>query len=434
VRDSRGEPVANARVLAGSDAYPEFEQSPDGVVTTRPAARCVRTDAQGEFRFDGLVAGRLPVQVRSTEHAPWSGEVELVESLASSLDIALIDGAVLTGFVRKASGEPVEGAEVWYGEPQSFVATVCTTDADGTYALRGLPPGELAIDVDAGSEGKAHAQLFAAAGATLRWDAVLSAGLVLRGRVVAPGRELDGWMVAAQTMGARSERWFVGTSMDSDGRFYIDDCPDRPLRVVLSHQDSGWLARAIVEGVRAGGAELVLEPDPALEPSVHLRGRIVDADGQPLPGAWFRPCHAKQDGQPLLAADVDGRFELGPYPPGEWTIRVQAGNLCSNSPTHAFAAGETWDFGDVHAELGGQVLVELDGACGAPGAATSVRMFDDTGWSEYLTVEGDRARSLINAAGRYTLSVEREGCGRLEREIEVRSGEETRVVVELSSK
>lgn len=434
VLDANGDPVADADVLAGSEGLVENINLADGSLGNSPAAQRVRSNARGEYRIRGVAPGRQALHVRGAGFAPWNGEVDLFENRTTTLDVRLGRGAKLTGVVRSSSGEPVADAEVWANATFGFESTMRRTNRDGEFSMSGLPIGEFDVSADHELHGHAETKLFGVAEGELRWDAVLGQGLVLRGHIVAPGRGLLGWSVIAfDVVPAASGTWADRVETDERGHFEIRGCPNVPLSARLYAPDAQSFPAATFVNLRAGDDEVELAADPSLEPSVHLRGRIVDVDGRPLGGGSFCPCTSRFATQPLLSADpVTGRFEIGPYPAGEWWIRaISRTGASSTSPKHTLAPGETWDFGDVQVVRGAVVVVHLSGACGAPDAKTTAELRDDRGWREPLTVEGGEARSGLIAPGRYLLSVEREGCAKLERELTVGADDQTRIAIEL---
>jgi hypothetical protein len=356
------------------------------------------------------------------------------ERRTSALDVRLTRGVRLAGIVRSASGEPVGDAEVWANATFGFASTMRKTGSDGAFSMSNLPLGEFEATVDHERFGHAESKFFGVEGGELRWDAMLTQGLVLRGHIVAPGRDLVGWSVIAfDVVPATPDSWVDRVKTDQRGHFEISGCPSGPLRVRLYAPDAASFPAATFDSIRAGDDEIALTADPSFEPSVYLRGRIVDVDGSPLGGASLCPCFARFETQPLLNADaVSGRFEIGPYPAGEWWIRaVSRTGATSTSPKHTLLPGETWDFGDVQVVRGAVVVVNVRCSCGAPDTTTIAKLRDDTGWSQALSVDGSEARSPLVAPGHYVLAIEREGCARLEREIVVRDGEEQRLDVEL---
>jgi hypothetical protein len=134
----------------------------------------------------------------------------------------------------------------------------------------------------------------------------------------------------------------------------------------------------------------------------------------------------------LLAADATtGRFDVGPYPPGDWCIRaISTSGAGSTSAKHTLVAGETWDFGDIQIVRGAVVVVKLDCRCGSVATPIRAQLRDETGWMESLTIEEGEGHSGRLAPGHYVLTVEREGCAKLERDVEVRS-EDLHFAVEL---
>jgi RNA polymerase sigma factor (sigma-70 family) len=433
VSSASGQPIANADVLVGTEGPVEQLNLPDGSVGQSPASQRVRSNAAGEFRIQGVAVGRQQLHVRVAGFAPWHGEVEVSERRTTALDVQLATGASLTGIVRNQAGEPLADVEVWANATFGFASTMRRTKSDGAFSMSNLPVGEFDVSADHELLGHAEVKLIGLEGGELRWDPVLSHGLVLHGHIVAPGRELSGWSVIAEVLPATLESWVDRVSTDERGHFEITNCPNEPLHLRLYTPGATSIIVASLDNVRAGDAEIALVPDPALEPSVYLRGRILEVDGTPLGGAMFCPRFAKIANQRMLTADAEtGRFEVGPYPPGEWWIcAISRSGAMSPSPKHTLVAGETFDFGDVQVMRGVVVAVNVSCACGEPGTNTSAWLRDDSDWTYSLTFEGTEARSPLVAPGHYVLTVERDGCAKLEREIVLRDGEQPRIDVEL---
>lgn len=84
----------------------------------------------------------------------------------------------------------------------------------------------------------------------------------------------------------------------------------------------GIFAAARRTGIRAGGAEVVIEIDEDQDPSVYLRGRVLLPDGRPAKAATMNPIFGSNGVSPIETLDpVTGTFDLGPYPPGDWVLR-----------------------------------------------------------------------------------------------------------------
>jgi hypothetical protein len=147
------------------------------------------------------------------------------------------------------------------------------------------------------------------------------------------------------------------------GEYYLDDAHpndqgvfeftglvDAGYRLEVQAADNYFFPLAVAEDVHPGAGETVIEVDAQRWPSVHLTGRVLDAHGEPLAGASLSPVLADPSlhNSPLLTTDATGNFDLGPYPPGRWTILVQdeeAGEL--RTETVELVPGQVFAFGDL---------------------------------------------------------------------------------------
>jgi hypothetical protein len=194
-----------------------------------------------------------------------------------------------------------------------------------------------------------------------QWNPVLDAGLVLSGRLVDDqGRPVaSGWHVALskQSSPEGSARELVEPA--ADGTFRFVNVPDEELRLRAAPVESlGFYRPALLERLRPGAnVELSI---PGGMPSVRITGVVLDAQGAPCQAAVVQPDEPTCKSSGTLVASVDaatGRFALGPYPPGKWTLRVFA-RPTSASPSHfgrakpdlvlgprTLGPSETWDLG-----------------------------------------------------------------------------------------
>jgi hypothetical protein len=254
---------------------------------------------------------------------------------------------------------------------------------------------------------------------------------VLRGRIEAPGQALANWRLEVEEVDSTSLFQRQATT-DAEGRFDVVECPDAPLRVTLHRPHGGTWPAAVVENVRATHGEVVIHADPALEPSVHIRGRILDPDGVPLGGVQVLPCLAGFNRCPIVTTEAEtGRFELGPYPPGEWVLRFWLGFADFATERRTLGPNETWDVGDVLVQHGGQVVATLRREEGLEARSCFMTLESETGASEWMQLEGDVARSRALAPGHYRLVAGGQYAGLTVQELDVRSDAETCVEVVL---
>lgn len=367
VFDSDGRAVAGAVLRAGAPAGRALQLLPGGVRGLSPPPRQVRTDADGRFALGGLAAGVQPVQVRAPLLAPWRGEVQVPAGGDGELVLHLQPGVALRGSVALDDGAPVAGAAVQVGEPGELAFQATATAIDGSFAFAGLPAGELRLRADGGDSGRAETLLQAAAGQQLQWDAVLTRGLLLRGRVVddrgAPAADV---LVEAEAAASPADGapWRGRARSGADGAFELPNCrAGVPLR--LGARRRGDFAEVHLRDVLPGGPPLVLQLPP--QAWVQLRGRVVGPDGAPAAEARLWP--QRRDGGVRLAGvdPATGAFALGPYPAGEYRLAVDApGCVRLQLPWRRLAADEVWDCGALRLERGGTLRVRLPGDRQAP--------------------------------------------------------------------
>lgn len=426
-----GEPCAGAMVVLGQDLqYGQLEFA-DGTSGQPPAAERATADAHGRFRFPGVAEGTHLIQARAKGLAPWKGEVSVLADRSTAFDIALVSGARLAGLVRDESGAPVARAEVTTAGGYGVAGSYRRTEQDGTFVFEGLPVGEFEVAVEAEEKGSAKTVLVGVDGADLRWDPVLGRGLVLRVRVDGAEKPLTEWWAQLQCY-VEGKTFFGTQSCDAQGRMEFVGCPDQALLLQLYSPQSIYWPVLWLDNVRAAAGELVLEPDPAQAPSVRFRGRILGPDGAPIGGAQVVPSRLEFLQAPILHADVEGRFDIGPAPPGDWGLNIKAVGYPRHSlPRRELAAGEVWEVGDVVLQPGGTAVVRLSRQAGLEADKVILQLLGDGGRYERVVIEGDLGRSGPIAPGRYRLFGSGQAAAFTAQDIVVESEQETHVEVEL---
>jgi RNA polymerase sigma factor (sigma-70 family) len=425
-----GGPVAGASVLVGSEREIAIATEPDGTVAQAPIGQLVASDADGRFELEGVPLGSLAVQVRAPGFAPWRGTCDT--RATDRLDVRLKAPARIRGTVRDARGEPVAGAAITAEETSFFARSSVRSAADGAYALVDLADGPLLVRAGTQERGFATHTFELELGADVEWNPALGGGAELRGRVEAAGIALDGWVVRGFH---RSPDYVQEVRTDAEGRFVLRDCPAE-LDLALFGRGGTAFPVASESAVRPGPAEVVLRPDPALLPSARIRGRLVDAQHEPVRNADVTAVHARF-GRTLIHPDArTGGFEFDRLPPGDWSLQVDAhvaGWAPHRSETRWLAADATWDAGDIVLGAGGTLAVHLRRAAGVEGAASQVLVLGaDRRPLQWIEVAGDLARSTPLAPGSYrvTLLVLRDAAV-VAAEVTVVAGEETRVELDL---
>ena len=391
VQDPRGQPVAGALVAIGTGRE------------LMPRPHSGRTDAEGRVRLEKLPRPPWDVAIQARGLAP--KRLERIDG-TKPLRVRLEPGAVLTGTVRDGTTrEPVAGASVWVSVRSGVAAqdtwdpdagrVAARTDARGRFKLDGLGSGPATVNATAPGAGRAirpnvlpgsAVELFLMPGATISGTVRDDAGKPVKGAVVRAMPEGFGPFLPP------AER------ADAGGRFVIAGLEAGSYVLVAREGTRAPAVAAVrVEATGDAGADLTLAEGG------FITGRLVDAGGKPVAG---RVRLSSVDGTLLhvllqdlvqTQAGTDGRFVLGPTPPGELVLKASAAGLAPRDvETASGNRTRGTDLGDVVLESGPVirgVFQDRQGA-GIPGA--TIRAFT-RGPSLPAEAESDEAGAFVLA-------------------------------------
>jgi beta-lactamase regulating signal transducer with metallopeptidase domain/protocatechuate 3,4-dioxygenase beta subunit len=339
VTDPAGQPIAGAMVSVRSLARPP---QVFGNITRREVLSygndpllTVATDAQGRFEFVDLPQGEsvlLSAEGVGLEHV-WLPDDVPTDS--RDVEIVLHKEAVITGRVVH-NGQPLANVTVtaWprgLGAPQR-----ASTDERGQYRIGHLGPGAWGILVDPpdGLLGPAIDSIALQAGqVAANQDVALTPGGLLRGTVVwaDTGEPAERAEVFAQ--GPSRPEWCdlaESTSVGEDGTFELRVAPGRntvhcapPTELLFTDPTVQVTPRRrdidVSEGQTIAGIAFTVTRK--VQPVV--RGRVVDAEGQPVAGVRVGSTHdtgvfgSTLDEQFTAVSNADGQFELSIRRPEE---------------------------------------------------------------------------------------------------------------------
>lgn len=438
ILDPRGEPVADAVMQFGMPKYDSIKL-PDGSRGRSPMPIRPRSDADGRFLVEGLPPGKNTLAVRARGLAPWTGSVDVLAGGNSELVVRLLPGVTLTGTAQDANGRPLEKVMLSVGDFHTLNSTLAYhrtgTDADGSYRLEGLGPGKLKVEATS-VEGKAETELVAVAGQTLRWDPVITKGLVLRGRVVDEDDQPVKAYVAANLANPGSEDgWYSAARTDKDGWFELKNCrPGKAIR--LGVQWPAYGGERIVY-VKPDSQDLVIRVPSVAKPTVYLTGRMLNEDGKPVETGFIR-LYDRQGGfqqRQLTLEAATGRFKAGPFPPGEYRVQVQANSTrVLRTDWKKLTHDETLDLGVIRLQRPGFLQVTLAGKAELLPEKGSFRILDPAkAYVQSIWIrERNALRSKPLAPGIYYLQVLGKEFLCDLRRFEIQPAEETRVEVPLA--
>jgi protocatechuate 3,4-dioxygenase beta subunit len=323
VRNESGEPIPG---IAVSAVRHRFASATSEAVSVNQSTRSARTDADGAFTIRGLAEGEYVVRTSATDrYAPLK---VTVQAGADSVVLVLVDALRVYGTVTDSDGVPL--AHVWVGllaNRNRFT----NTDDNGTYQFQlNLRSDDLDSTVRFYLSGYEEELLelraaAAASGWSLRLDAQLRpvedaarvSGVVEteRGEPIARATIVFG----SSELGAHYQ-----SVSDADGNFSIPNVkigPGYQLRVLPDGSFLDYLRQQIRVPEDGLSLEIVLE---SLAMG-RLTGRMIDADGGPVPGfrLWLASSTAQRSAVPITS-DERGYFELAEAPAGSLTFDTRA--------------------------------------------------------------------------------------------------------------
>ena len=425
VVDANGQPLADATVEAVAMIGWAAGWDPSG---RPPYLRWeTRSGADGGFRIpeaprDGL---RFLLRVHADGHAPrLLRNLPAIPGRTRALgEVALAAGARLAGRVLDPDGAPVAGAQVEVlrearmGGVETLqtpvLGAVASTDADGRYAVDGLPSDSLRVRARAEGlrEGLSAAQSLAPGTSRDDVDVLLGAVRSLRGSV----RDADGAAVADAALR------FLGSDADPRLRGVVGEArstPDGSFAMTLPAELSRGRLLAAAPGSFRWDQALDLEAidtiEVLLQPLPTLSGQCTDPQGRPVPGATVRLLELRTgvseperlEARAEAVTGADGRFTLQPDLRTAEALRFlvharSADGESAETAPFTLLSPERWRAPDLQLTLGegfhvrGTVVLE-DGAP-ADGARVLLRRLNARRASRLPVLDESRRNGMVVA-------------------------------------
>jgi RNA polymerase sigma-70 factor (ECF subfamily) len=195
------------------------------------------------------------------------------------------------------------------------------TDQDGCFALHELPVGLAGVVVTFEDFLPTTAKLDVQPGRVTEAHVTLAPGATIKGRVVAPGRQLD----------PHTTVYFKGPKessmpLDAEGRFRRRGLVKGDYRITVLAPGFGLVRTS----TRVERLEETLLPDMVLGQGAVLSGRALGMNGVPHGNASVVVSNASRSVMGLTVTESDGRFRIAGLPRGKTRLGV------------ALKAGETW--------------------------------------------------------------------------------------------
>jgi len=307
-------------------------------------------DAEGRFKIGGLAEGSWKLWVTSENFANGDATSVILPQAPDGpeLVVTLMPSCTASGRVVSARGEPVGGAHVtvdsggpaWQKALSGAPPDPDTeSEADGSFRLTGLKPGQVALVASAQDYARSLPQTLEIAAGTESKDIVLTLrdGGSISGEVYdEQGKPISGMFVQVTEM-AVYDIHFANT--EGEGRFKIEHLqpgnyqvvafPGKALGKAGSDKGAEFMnsMKMTTAEVRDGEDTHVVLGAPPADP-VQVVGRVTHA-GQPYAGALVSFVHEGKDvltRMKTASVDAQGAFEVRLGEPGRYAISVQRMN------------------------------------------------------------------------------------------------------------
>jgi hypothetical protein len=305
VKGSEDKPLGGAMVFIYT-ARPRA-----GTSTTCPSCyldcrKHAETNARGEFSILGLdpsllfQVGAMAEGYQASFQAgldPAAGPITIRLSPQPALPdnprrvlharVVDVDGAPVLGAFVEAVGYRVEKPnDAWEGTFGSIGVTPTITGSSGKFSVA-VPREVDSLFLQVEARGLAPKVFGRVPTGAQENELRLGAGRSVKGRVVQDGRLVSGAVIGTAQV-SRNAETFIGertAETDANGRFLFLNLPPGEPLVVYGKLEGlggrGAIAEREIEGEAVGGVRDL--GDLVLEPGIALSGRVVLADGKPVP-------------------------------------------------------------------------------------------------------------------------------------------------------
>ncbi len=299
-------------------------------------------DSRGAFAFTRVPTGRWSLDVLHHGAAVPIVEGPTVVAIASSQTehVRLVvesTSHVLRGRVIDIDASPVADAHVEVRATKRGETRQTVTDAEGLFALDSASATTYRVDVTGPRGlGLAVAQDVAS---DAELELVLHETASVRGRVLADGRPVRRFQLRPSGLSVLGPYVF-----DDEGRFVLEDV--RPGEFTVSVLAPEGVASRSLRLDDGDVAEITFD----LEPWAMLRGRVVDPQGSPVPGASVdvsSEAGRAEGREGAVMTDAEGGFTLDGLGPGPTVVIATKGDATDRTETLTLEPGDDADVGDL---------------------------------------------------------------------------------------
>lgn len=318
VMDETGVPLPREAVRVTRSGWSESEPGP------------FELDESGRFVVPEVELGSLRLDIEAEGFAPQRVGLEVeADKAPNELVVTLRRTGEVEGRVTFSSGEPVGDAWVGFDDPrprlggcgdESGEESGATTDAQGYFLLKGVPPGERTIYAGGALFGEISRAVQVSSGSRSRLDLILppaSPAYSLTGRVFDElGRPVKNAMIQMLPESASGGH---ALSLE-DGSFESDPLAEGQYRLRIS-QVPGFATYVSPQPITISGGP-VTGIEIRLSRGATLSGRILGLSIEELLEVQLSAERSGESHTPRWIY-VDGSFTLPHLGPGLWTLWAQ---------------------------------------------------------------------------------------------------------------
>lgn len=302
---------ANGRALPGARALLDRESAAGKVEV---AAATIGPD--GNFAITRLPPGRYQLRTEAPGYATVTVPIELTPGDRLTTSLRFEPEQLLEGVVQDGRGKPLPDALVlaWPMGRRQGTLVEARSGGDGRFTLAGLPRGSWTLLAEAPGFG------------TLQLERVDIPSRPLTLRLEGESRSLGGIVVwgkenvvgAKVVLGGASLRAPRTTTTGKNGTFMFHGIGQGKYTLRASHQKLASMpAHQLIDDATGWLPPFRL----SLDAGCFVEGQAVDDTGRPLAGAPVEVVATPSDDLPdAISADKNGRFALGPLPPGRYQL------------------------------------------------------------------------------------------------------------------
>lgn len=300
-----GAPVAGAQVSAS---------------TTQQGAgsKSATTDANGNFRIEGLTPGRYSFFVRSGGATETLRDVDI--ATAGPLRIEMKTGGVISG--RVTGLEPSEISSATVSANTSSANSSAPVRSDGTFRIEGAPAGSVRVFASSGGFERRRTTtpkvVELAPGGETFVDLEFTRGNRVTGRVTRGGAPVDGANVSFQPKAGTTVPQVASARTTSDGSYSVDGLEDGTYTVFV--MDQRTFSSHFAEYEVRGGGTFDIQMS-----SGSIRGRVIDRQTQEgVPGVAVSLDITEQQRfrLPPMTTDATGAFRIDGVSSGNYRLRA----------------------------------------------------------------------------------------------------------------